>query len=99
MLTNYFLRVPLSDKRADAIVHAYIREVYCNFSGSYKTFTNNRSEFKNKLFSEVAAQLGIKHIFLSPNRLQTDGRSEPAHKFLKILFENLLSVEMLNEIK
>ena len=62
---NYIMCVPLVEKSANTIVNKYIKEIYCRFRGSHKTLSNNRSQFKNSLFSEEASQR-IKHIH-SPN--------------------------------
>ena len=84
MLMNNVMCLPLNDKSANTVVNAYSREVYCRFGGSLKILSDNRSEFKNFLFSEVASQLVIKSIYCSPCRPQENKRIEISHKFLKM---------------
>ena len=46
--------------------------------------TDNGTEFKNKLFSQVAEQLGVESkIYMPPYRPQSNGRIEGFHNFLK----------------
>ncbi|MCG8430239.1 MAG: DDE-type integrase/transposase/recombinase, partial [Candidatus Omnitrophica bacterium] len=84
MLTGYVFCIPIPDKKADTVTEAYIREVYCKFGGSRKILTDNGTEFKNKLFTEVATKLGVERLVYSPPyRPQSNGRIEGFHKFLK----------------
>ena len=54
------------------------------FGGSEKVITGNGTEFKNKLINEVCEQLGVKHkIYSPPYRLQSNGRIESFHYFLR----------------
>ena len=53
MLTNSVFCIPITDKTADAVVNACLKEIYCQFWGSCK-LSDNGSGFKNKLFVEVA---------------------------------------------
>ena len=38
MFTNYVICSPPTDKSADAIVSAYLKEVYCTLGGSRKSY-------------------------------------------------------------
>ena len=52
--------------------------------GSVKIMTDNGTEFKNKLFKEVVAKLGTEFsIHSPPYRLQSNGKIEGFHRFLK----------------
>ena len=53
MLTGFTWCIPLKTKTAAEVVMAYKNHIYCIFEGSVKILTDNRTEFKNKLFKEV----------------------------------------------
>ena len=66
MHTGYVFFILLKTKSAGDVVKAYIDKVYCQFGGSQKVLTDNRTEFKNKLMDDVCAQLGVEHKIYSP---------------------------------
>ena len=49
--------IPLKTKTAEEVLQAYLCHVYSKFGGSEKILSD--TEFKNKLFEEVADQLGV----------------------------------------
>ena len=59
MLRGYMFYLPLKTKTASEVVQAYIDEVYTKFEGSMKILSDNGTEFKNQLFTDVANQLGV----------------------------------------
>ena len=61
MHTTYVFCIPLETKTAQEILQAYMRHIYSKFGGSEKILSDNGTEFKNKLFEEVAKQLGMKY--------------------------------------
>ena len=66
MHTSYVFCIPLKTKTAEGIVQAYLCHVYSKFGGSEKILSNNGTEFKNKLFKEVANQLGVEYKVYTP---------------------------------
>ena len=50
---------PLKTKTASQVVQAYVEGVYAKFGGSMKILSDNGTEFKNQLFTDVATQLGV----------------------------------------
>ena len=66
MLTGFTWCVPLKTKTAEEVVKAYMDHIYCNFGGSIEILTDNRTEFKNKLFKEVVNKLGMEFSIHSP---------------------------------
>ena len=66
MLTGFTWCIPLKTKTADKVVKAYLDHIYSLFGGSVKIMTDNRAEFKNKLFKEVIAKLGTEFSIHSP---------------------------------
>ena len=84
MYTSYVFCIPLKTKTAEEVLQAYIRNVYSKFSGSEKNLSDNGTEFKNKLFEDVAKQLGVKYkVYTPPYRPQCNGKIEGFHKYLK----------------
>ena len=84
MLTGFTWRKPLKTKTAAEVVTAYKNHIYCNFGGSVKILTDNRTEFKNKLFKEVIKKLEKKMYIHSPlYRPQSNGKIEGFHRFIK----------------
>ena len=84
MLTGFTWCVPLKMKTAEEVVKACMDHTYCTFGGSIKILTDNETEFKNKLFKEVVSKLGTEFSIQSPPyRLQSNGKVEGFHRFLK----------------
>ena len=83
MLTGYTWCIPIADKSAEKIVKAYVKEVYSRYGGSRKILSDNGTEFKNKLFEQVARELGIEHkVYSPPYHPASNGRIEGFHSFL-----------------
>ena len=84
MLMGYTWCIPIADKSAEVIVKSYIKEVYSKYGGSRKILFDNGTEFKNKLFEQVARDLGIEHeVYSPPYHPALNGRREGFHSFLK----------------
>ena len=84
MLTGYVFYVPLQTKTAEEVIQAYIDQVYSRFGGSLKILSNNGTEFKNKLFEQVAKELGVEHkLYTPPYHSASNGQIEGFHAFLK----------------
>ena len=84
MHTSYVFCIPLKTKTAEEVVQAYMRHVYSKFGGSEKILSDNGTEFKNKLFEDVAKKLGVEYkIYTPPYRPQSNGKIEGFHRYLK----------------
>ena len=84
MLTGFTFCIPLKTKNAEQIVDKYLKYVVGTFGTSRKILSDNGTEFKNKIFKEVAEKLEIKRKVYSPAyRPQANGRIEGFHKYLK----------------
>ena len=84
MLTGFVFCAPLQTKKAEEIVQKYLDTVYYRFGGSRKIFSDNGTEFKNKVFEEIAKKPGCEvREYSPPYRPQSNGRIEYFHKFLK----------------
>ena len=64
MLTGYVFCVPLKTKTAEEVIQAYIDNVYAKFGGSLKILGDNGTEFKNKLFEQIAKELSVEYKFI-----------------------------------
>ena len=74
------------------IVKSYIKEVYSKYGGSRKILSDNGTEFKNKLFEQVAQDLGIEHkVYSPPYHPASNGRIEGFHSFLKVCLAKHIS--------
>ena len=88
MLTGYTFCVPFKTKTAAEVVKAYIDHVYSRFRGSIKILSDNGTEFKNELFTNVAKELDVKYKIYTPRyHPQSNGRIEGFHNFLKAWFK------------
>ena len=70
MLMGYVFCVPLKTKTAEEVNQAYIDNIYSKFGGSMKILSDNGTEFKNKIFEEVAKELGVVHKLYTPHIIQ-----------------------------
>ena len=85
MLTGYVFCVPLKTKTAEEVIQAYIDHVYSRFGGSLKILSDNGTEFKDKLFEQVAKELGVEYkLYTPPYHPASNGRIEGFHAFLKV---------------
>ena len=66
MLMGYIFCVPLKTKTAEEVIQAYIDNVYSKFGGSMKILSDNGTKFKNKIFEQVAKELGVVHKLYTP---------------------------------
>ena len=83
MLTGFTFCIPLKSKRAEDVIKAYIDHICCIFGPSRKILTDNGTEFKNKLWTEVFEKLRTEQKFTPIYSPQCNSRIEGFHKFLK----------------
>ena len=84
MLTGYVFCVPLKTKTAEEVIQAYIDNIYSKFGGSMKILSDSGTEFKNKIFEQVAKELGVVYrLYTPPYHPASNGRIEGFHAFLK----------------
>ena len=83
MLTGFTFCIPLKTKCTEDVIKAYIDHICCTFGPSRKILTDNGTEFKNKLWTEVFEKLKIEQKFTPIYSPQCNGRIEGFHKFLK----------------
>ena len=83
MLTGFTFCIPLKSKHAENVIKAYIDHICCPFRPSKKILTDNGTEFKNKLWTDVFDKLKTEQKFTPIYSPQYNGRIERFHKFLK----------------
>ena len=75
MLTGYVFCVPLKTKTAEEVIQAYIDNIYSKFGGSLKMLSDNGTEFKNKMFEQIAKELGLEYkLYTPPYHPASNGR-------------------------
>ena len=70
LLTSHVIAVPMPDKTAESVVEAYLSGVLSRTGASVVCLSDNGSELKSNQMNTVLKQLGIRHIFSNPYRLQ-----------------------------
>ena len=70
MLTGYVFCIPLKTKTTEEVLQAYIDNIYSKFGGSMKILSDNGTEFKNKIFEQIAKELGVVHKLYTPLTIQ-----------------------------
>ena len=79
-----FFVSPLKTKTAEEVIQAYIDNVYSKFAGSLKMLSDNGTELKNKIFEQVANELGLEYkSYTQLYHPASNGRIEGLHAFLK----------------
>ena len=94
MLTGFTFCIPLKSKRAEDVIRAYIDRICCTFGPSRKILTDNGTEFKNKLWTEVFEKLKIEQKLTTIYSPQFNGRIEGFHKFLKATIVKQLETQV-----
>ena len=95
MLTGYVFCILLKMKTTEEVLQAYIDNVYAKFGGSLKMLSDNGTEFKNKIFEQVAKELGVVYkIYTPPYHLASNGRIEGFHAFLKACISKHVSPQL-----
>ena len=95
MLTGYVFCIPLKTKMAEEVLQAYIDNVYSKFGGSIKILSDNGTEFKNKIFEQVAKELGVVYkLYTHPSHPASNDRIEGFHAFLKACISKHISPQL-----
>ena len=82
-LTGWLEAFPIQDKPADTIVSTFINQYLPVHMCPRYILSDNDTEFKNTVMDQVLKQLGIERIFSGPYHLQSNGKLEVFHKYLK----------------
>ena len=73
----------MPNKTDKTVIQGYLQKVYATFSDSLTLITDIGKDLKNKLFQEVAKELGTKHQFLTPDHPQSNSILEKLYILLK----------------
>ena len=85
----------IENETAEEVLQAYIDNVYSKFGGSTKILSDNGTEFKNKVFAQVAKELGVLHkVYTPPYHPASNGRIEGFHAFLKACISKHISPQL-----
>ena len=88
-LTGWPEAFSIPDNSADIIVSTFINKYLpVNMCLRY-ILSDNGTEFKNNLMDQVLKHLGIEWIFSAPYQLQSNGKLEVLHKYLKPTLKKL----------
>ena len=72
------------NQTAEEVLQAYVDNMYSKFGGSMKILSDICTEFKNKIFEQVAKELGaVYKLYTPPYHPASNGRIEGFHAFLK----------------
>ena len=83
MLTGFTFCIPIASKSATDVANAYLNHIYCAFGPSRKILTDNGTEFKNKLWTQVDKLIDTEHRVTPVYSPQCNG-IKGFHKFLKL---------------
>ena len=83
MLTGFTFCILIKSKKAEFVMKAYTDNICCVFEPSKKILTDNGTEFKNKLWTDVFKRMRTEHRTSPIYSPKYNGRIEGFHKFLK----------------
>ena len=95
-LTHWPEAFPIPDKSADAIVTTLINHYLPVHMCPRYILSDNGMEFQNNLMDQVLQQLGIYRIFSASYHLQSNGKLEVFHKYLKPTLKKLCEKDRAN---
>ena len=95
-LTGWPEAFSIPDKSADTIVASFINEYLPVHMCPRYILSENGTELKNSLMDQVLQQLGIDRIFSAPYHLQSNGKLEVFHKYLKPTLKKLCEKDPAN---
>ncbi|CAB3385818.1 Hypothetical predicted protein [Cloeon dipterum] len=88
--TKFIEAAAIPDQKAKTVVQSLIEQIICRYGAIQEIVTDNGSNFKSDLFSEVCGLLGIKHSFTSPYNPRAN-IVEAAHKGLVDVIADFVS--------
>ena len=88
--------LPTLDKSVDRIMSTFINQYLPVHMCPRYILSDKGTEFKNQLMDKVLQQLEIKCIFSAPYHLQSNGKLEVFHKYLKPTLKKLCEKDPSN---
>ena len=99
MLTGYVFCVPLKTKVAEEVIQDYIDNVYSKLGRPLKMLSDNGTEFKNKMFEQIAKDLGLEYkLYTPPYHPASNGRIEGFHAFLKACIAKHVAPQLAGDV-
>ena len=95
-LTGWPESFPIPDKTTDTIASTFINEYLPVHMCPWYILLDNGTAFTNNLIDQVLQQLGIDRIFSVPYHLQSNGKLEVFHKYLKPMLKKLCEKDPTN---
>ena len=95
-LTGWPESFPIPDKSADKLVSTFINQYLPVYMCPWYILWDNDTDFKNHLMDQVLQQLGIEHIFSTPNNPQSNGKLEVFCKYFKPTLKKLCEKDPSN---
>ncbi len=71
---------PLNDKTATVVAYELVTHLICPFSTTCIIFSDNGTEFRNEVVSEICSQFGIKQSFTAAHNPASNGLVERANR-------------------
>ena len=93
-LTSWPEAFPIPDKSAYTIVSTFINQYLPVHMCPRYILLDNCTEFKNTLMDQVLKQLGMERMFSAPYHLQSNGKLEVFHKYLKPTLKKLCEKDL-----
>jgi hypothetical protein len=82
-LTRYVEAIPIKNKTADEVVHAFITAIIYRHGAVGWLISDNGREFVNKFFAQVAQLLNIKHTTITEYNPRANGLAENHMRTMK----------------
>ena len=99
-IMNHLLGWPeaflIPDRSADTVASTFINQYLPVHMCPRYILSDSSMEFKNNLMDQVLKQLGIERIFSMPYHLQSNGKLEVFHKYLKPTLKKLCEKDPSN---
>ena len=83
LLTGFLFTVPITDKRAEMVVNAYLRNINSITGGSKYILSDRGSKFISETFKEVTKRLQLTQTFTLPRNSKENLILEQSHAYLK----------------
>jgi hypothetical protein len=95
LFTKYLILVPLRDKSAITVAKAIWEEVFLKYGGG-DLWTDNGTEFRNSLLSELSRMMGVHRSFTTSYEARTNGACERSHGTINSMLAKCVEASQRN---
>lgn len=95
-LSRYAEAIPIPDQSAATIANAFVRNVVLRHSAPQRLLSDLGKNFISSLFQEVSKLLGIKRMFCTPYKPNTNGLIERFHRTLADIISHYVDKDSRN---